>query len=68
MQEGAAGSAVVEVVLCIDHQKRYFVMQVDANDEYPVHQADEKVKLEVQHLLAWLGCALQHKTAGMLGS
>ena len=39
-----------------------------ANDEYPMHQTDETVKMEVQHLLAWLGCALQHKEAGLLTS
>ena len=44
------------------------LMQVNANDEYPVHQADKIVRMEVRHLLAWLGCALQHKNAGLLGS
>lgn len=42
--------------------------QVNADDEYPMHQSDETVKTEVQHLLAWLGCALQHKKAGLLSS
>lgn len=44
------------------------VAQVIANGEYPMHQEDATVKMEVQHLLAWLGCALQHLKAGLLSS
>lgn len=64
-QEFAVGSRSC----CVSEQARFvFGTQVIANDEYPMHQTDETVKVEVQHLLAWLGCALQHKKAGLLSS
>ncbi len=52
----------------IEQLRNVLWTQVIANDEYPMHQTDETVKMEVQHLLAWLGCALQHKKAGLLAS
>ena len=42
--------------------------QTIKDGEYPMHQEDGTVKTEVQHLLAWLGCALQHLKAGLLSS
>ena len=46
-------------------------MMVSANgpneaQEFPLHQPDEAVALEVKVLLAWLACVVEHKQAGLL--
>ena len=38
----------------------------DEAGEYPLHQPDEAVAMEVKVMLAWLGCLLEHKRAGLL--
>ena len=38
----------------------------DEAGEFPMHQPDETVAVEVKVMLAWLGCLLEHKRAGLL--
>ena len=38
----------------------------DGPDEFPMHQPDEVVAMEVRVMLAWLGCLLEHKQAGLV--
>ena len=38
----------------------------DAAGDFPLHQPDEAVAMEVKVMLAWLRCIVEHKQAGLL--
>ena len=40
----------------------------DEAGEFPMHQTDETVAVEVKTMLAWLGCILEHQRAGLFSA
>ena len=64
-----AGHALAEEFGMLMFSRQTMIVTGDQKDKsgnYPVHQTDEVLGMEVRYLLAWLGCILEHKHAGTL--
>ena len=65
----AAGHALAEEFGMLMFSRQTMIVTGDQKDEtgsFPVHQTDEVLGMEVRYLLAWLGCILEHRQAGIL--